>query len=177
MKYQSDFAQKFYARLITSQLNQPMISYFCSRYGRLIDGRQVSGVKYEDRNTAFEEVETLAHAVAKLHPRCVPEHEEAGRQYLRNLLLTPKGDIRNTAKAREFTARDQLFVQQLRPGKFEIHFIECSWLNTVGGNGTIIPHFRVTREVEMFGVKELQCLHYTMTPWQSGGYFEILQHV
>lgn len=169
MKYQSKWGELFYARLISQTLTKGQIQAFCTRYSQLVNRTHCRGVAYEDRKAAGDEARTLDSAIAKLRPRCLPEHEESGLAFLYGIAFTPRGALRNTDKAKDFTQYDTDFLQDCKLlGGYEIRFVGTRFVGS-----RVLPQFEVLLEDKLL----TRTLVYTMQPWQSGGYFEVIDHV
>ena len=157
MQTHSPYFANFYARLITSQLGKGHIKVFLSKHSRPANRCGVP----------VDELQALLTTVEKVRPRCTPEHEAEGIAFLLNKVFTPKGNFRKTEHARQFDAAIQLFLQQRRDN-LRIHWVDAGFIKDA-----LVAVYEVStiRETPRGCMKSFR---YMATPWQSGGYFEIL---
>lgn len=169
MDLTTDYGKNFFAHLMVSQLSPGMINYFFNKYSQLqYDRFHLHLQSYRDRTAAlYEDMETLLEYIVHIRPECMPAHRESGLAFLRNLVWTPKGARRETDKAKQFTGHDLDVLHDAHSVRLvDYHAI---WIERVRGE----------RVVPIYGVRSPRFavgFTYTMTPWQSGGLFEVVSH-
>ena len=154
----------FYALMLANSLAGSLITHQYSRRNRLTNFRGGMEQRLGDKYNAHRiENLVLLEAAEKIQPICVPEHFKSGLKFLRDLLWTPNGNLRKTDKARKFTPADS----QVLCGAKEI-----AWVGTHE-----IFNTYVTTSMPVYEVRDgIRSFQYCATSWQSGGFFEVIEH-